>query len=266
MLATAIASLDEISGHRALLTLGAGGVGFKQLHIERNHPNTAIREAFIIIKGLLSGEEVSFEGKMFKTTKAKINFPTSRNIPMFIASRSPMNLELAGELADGVLLASYASTEQVAYAVEKVKAGAIKAKRNFEDIKLIAWVYTALSENSKEAINNVRPFVTQALLNTSPDMYPVMFKGDPGLQKFVETCKATGNTTLANEDRRFLTDDVIKQFSVAGTPQECVEKIKSINKLGVNTIWIRPFVAPFSEKDHEKVFIPFAEKVMPQIR
>ena len=264
MLATAIASLDEVSGHRALLTLGAGGVGFKQLHIERTHPNRAIREALIIIKGLLRGQEVNFEGKLFKTTKARINFPVNGDIPIYVATRSPMNLELAGELADGAVLASYASHEQVAYAVEKVKAGARKAKRNLSDIKLIAWVYTSISENANEAINNVRPFVTQALINTSPDMYPMIFKDFPGLQKFVETCRESGNISQANEDRRFLTDEVIKRFSVAGTTQDCVEKVRNISRLGVNTVWIRPFAAPFSEKDHEKVFIPFAEKVMPQ--
>jgi len=266
MLATAIASLDEVSGHRALLTLGAGGVGFKQLHLERKHPNTAIREALIIIKRLLRGEEVTFDGKLFKTTKAKINFPTKGDIPIFIATRSPKNLELAGELADGAVLASYASPEQVAYAVERVKIGATRGNRKLEDIKLIAWLYTSVSDNSKAAVENVRPFVTQALINTSPEMYPIIFKGFPGLQEFIESYKPSGISSRAYEDRKFLTDDVIRRFSVAGTPQECVEKIKSINKLGVNTFWIRPFAAPFSERDHEKVFIPFAEKVMSQFR
>jgi 5,10-methylenetetrahydromethanopterin reductase len=265
MLATAIASLDEVSGGRALLTLGSGGVGFKQLHLERKHPNTAIKEAFLTIKGLLEGREVSYEGKMFRTTGAKINFPTRKNLPMFIASRSPMNLELGGEIADGVLLASFASSAQISYAIDRVRAGAERAGRKLEDIRLIAWVYTSISDNSQQALDNVRPFVTQALINTSPEMYPKMFEGfPPEVQKFVEDCKATGDLNKANEDRKFLTNEVISRFSVAGTAEECAEKIKSIAKLGVNTIWIRPFSAPFSEKDHEKVFIPFAEKVMPE--
>lgn len=266
MLATAIASLDELSEQRALLTLGGGGVGFKQLHLERKHPNTAIREAFQIIRGLLNGDEVNFEGKMYRTTGAKINFPTRKDIPIFVASRSPMNLELGGELADGVLLASYASTEQIKYAIDKVKSGAKRTKRNFEDIKLIAWVYTSISENSRDALNNVRPFVTQALLNTSAEMYSKMFEGfSPEVQKFVEHCKATADLKAAYEDRKYLTDDVIQRFSVAGTPEECVEKINGIKKLGINTVWLRPFSSPFSERDHEKVFIPFAEKVIPRI-
>jgi 5,10-methylenetetrahydromethanopterin reductase len=265
MLATGIASLDELSDHRALLTLGSGGVGFKQLHLERKHPNAAIREAFLIIKALLQGNEVNYEGQMYKVSGAKINFPSRNDIPMFIASRSPMNLELGGEIADGVLLASFASEAQISYALEKVKAGAKKAKRDFKGIKLIAWVYTSISENSQQALDNVRPFVTQALVNTAVEMYPAMFDGFPReVRQFVEACKISGDLKKAYEDRRYLTDDVIKRFSVAGTTEECAEKIRSIAKLGVRTVWIRPFSAPFSERDHEKVFIPFAEKVMPE--
>lgn len=265
MLASAIASLDEVSGHRALLTLGSGGVGFKEMNLERKQPNIALREAFQIINGLLEGNEVNFEGKMYKVRGAKLNLETRKDIPIYIATRSPMNLELAGELADGVLLATYSTPAQISYAIEKVKAGATKAGRNLEDIKLIAWVYTSISEDSKTSLANVRPFVTQALINTSVDMYPAMFEGlRPEVQKFIESCKATGDLNRAYEDRKYLTDDVIQRFSLAGSADECVKKIKSMNQLGINTIWIRPFSAPFSERDHEKVFVPFAEKVISQ--
>jgi 5,10-methylenetetrahydromethanopterin reductase len=203
---------------------------------------------------------------MFNVTKAKLNFPCRRDIPMFIASRSPLNLELGGELADGVLLASYASTQQLRYAIEQVEKGARKANRTLRDLKLIAWVYTSVSEDSKQALDNVRPFVTQALINTSPEMYEKMFEGfRPEVRKFIEACKASGDLSKANQDRKFLTDEVIKRFSLAGTPEECVEKVRSISSLGVDTIWIRPFSAPFSEREHEKVIIPFADSVMPRV-
>src|SRR5207248_449195 len=52
MLAVAIASLDELSGGRAVLTLGAGGSGFTQMHLERKHVNEALREAILMIRAL----------------------------------------------------------------------------------------------------------------------------------------------------------------------------------------------------------------------
>ena len=266
MLATAIGSLDEVSGGRAILTLGVGGSGFEELHIAREHPNTAVKEAFHIIRGLLRGEEVTFKGKMFQVTKAKMNFECRKDIPMFIASRSPMNLELAGQVADGALLASYASEDQLRYAIKKVEAGARKSKRTLKDIKLIAWLYASISEDSSEAVANVRPFVTQALLNTSPEMYPVMFKGfKQDVASFILDCRRTGGKARANQDRKYLTDEVIRRFSVAGTSEECIEKLRGVAKLGIDTIWLRPFSAPFSESNHEKVIIPFADKVLPYV-
>jgi 5,10-methylenetetrahydromethanopterin reductase len=266
MLATAIGSLDEVSGGRAILTLGVGGSGFEELHIAREHPNTAVKEAFQIIRGLLKGEEVTFKGKMFQVTKAKMNFECRKDIPMFIASRSPMNLELAGQVADGALLASYASEDQLRYAIKKVEAGAKKSRRTLKDIKLIAWLYASISEDSSEAIANVRPFVTQALLNTSPEMYPMMFRGfKQDVASFILDCRKTGGKARANQDRRYLTDEVIRRFSVAGTSEECIEKLRGVAKLGIDTIWLRPFSAPFSESNHEKVIIPFADKVLPYV-
>jgi 5,10-methylenetetrahydromethanopterin reductase len=249
-----------------MLTLGVGGSGFEELHIAREHPNTAVKEAFHIIRGLLNGEEVTFKGEMFQVTKAKMNFECRKDIPMFIASRSPMNLELAGQVADGALLASYASEDQLRYAIKKVEAGAKKSGRTLKDIKLIAWLYASISENSSEAVANVRPFVTQALLNTSPEMYPVMFRGfEQDVTSFILDCRKTGDKKRANQDRKYLTDEVIRRFSVAGTPEECIEKLRGVAKLGIETIWLRPFSAPFSESNHEKVIIPFAEKVLPYV-
>ena len=266
MLATAIASLDEVSGGRAILTLGVGGSGFDELHIAREHPNIAVREAFQIVRGLLRGEEVTFKGKMFQVTKARMNLECRRDIPMFIASRSPMNLELAGEMADGALLASYASEEQLRYAIGRVEAGAKRSGRSLSDLKLIAWLYASISDDSATAVANVRPFVTQALLNTSPEMYPVMFRGfDQDVTSFVLDCRKTGGRSRANEDRKYLTDEVIRRFSVAGTPEECIEKLRAVAALGIDTIWLRPFSAPFSESDHERVIIPFAERVLPHV-
>ena len=68
---------------------------------------------------------------------------------------------------------------------------------------------------------------------------------------------------VAYKDRTYLTDDVIKRFSVAGTADDCTRKIREITSFGINEIWLRCFSAPRSEVEHEKVIVPFAEKVMP---
>src|SRR5262249_27719354 len=62
--AVAIASLDELSGGRAILGLGAGGSGFREMGIERKKPVTALREAIELIRRLLAGEGGDYPGEL----------------------------------------------------------------------------------------------------------------------------------------------------------------------------------------------------------
>jgi len=266
MLAVAIATLDELSDGRAVLSLGAGGSGFTEMHIERTQINRALRECITMVRSLLAGEAVTLDGRLFKLTDAKLRFEARSNIPIHLATRSPRNLELAGEIADGAIIATYVSKPQLEFAIERIGAGAEKAGRSLADVKLISWVYTSISDDGLQAVENVRPFVTQALVNTSPEAYPVILEGfDEALPQFLERCRGLGRAGLeeAYADRTHLTDDVIKRFSVAGTAEDCIAKVKEIEAMGIDEIWLRCFSAPRTEVEHEKVIVPFAERVMP---
>lgn len=269
MLALAIATLDELSGGRAVLSLGAGGSGFAQMHLERSHVNQALRETIVMIRALLRGEVVNFDGKVFKLTGAQLKLKVRPDIPIYLATRSPMNLELAGELADGALIATYVSKEQLGFAVDRVRAGAERAGRKLEDVKLISWVYTSISNDRQQAVENVRWFVTQALLNTSPEAYPSILQGfHQELPAALTRWRDMGREGIeaAYRDRTHMTDEVIMRFSVAGTADDCIRKIKELTSFGISEIWLRCFSAPRSEIEHEKVIVPFAQKVMPAFR
>jgi 5,10-methylenetetrahydromethanopterin reductase len=266
MLAVAIASLDELSGGRAVLSLGAGGSGFTEMHLERTQVNRALRECVTIVRSLLAGDTATFDGRLFQLTDAKLRFDVRPDIPIYIATRSPKNLELAGEIADGAVIATYVSKPQLEFAIERIRAGAEKAGRSMDDVKLISWVYTSISDDGRQAVDNVRPFVTQALVNTAPEAYPAILEGfDDALPAYLARCRDLGRAGLeeAYADRSHLTDEVIKRFSVAGTPEDCIAKVKEIEAFGIHDIWLRCFSAPRTEVEHEKVIVPFAEKVMP---
>src|SRR5262245_59257978 len=63
-IASAVATLDDMTGGRAVLGLGVGGHGLKQLGIEHRLPVAAMREAVAMIRGLLSGGEFAAQGKV----------------------------------------------------------------------------------------------------------------------------------------------------------------------------------------------------------
>ena len=113
--AVAVASLDELSGGRAILGLGAGGSGFREMGIERTKPVTALREAIELIRRLLAGEEVDYAGELVRFRRGALEFATRRDIPVVVVARGPRILELGGRVADGVMIASMASAAAVSW-------------------------------------------------------------------------------------------------------------------------------------------------------
>ena len=268
MLAVAIASLDELSGGRSVLSLGAGGSGFTEMHLERAQPNRALRECIEIVRSLLAGDSVTFDGRLFKLTDAKLRFDVRPDIPIYLATRSPMNLELAGELADGAMIATYVAKPQLEFAIERIRAGAVKAGRSMDDVKLISWVYTSISDDGREAVENVRWFVTQALVNTSPEAYPAILEGfSPELPGFLERCR---NPDVPAWRRRTPTGLISPITSSSGSrspgrPRTASRRSGRLQPLGsMRSGWC--FSAPRAEVEHEKVIVPFAEKVMPAFK
>src|SRR5512132_609645 len=76
--AMAIATLDEISGGRALLGIGAGISGFAELGVRRERPARAIREAITLIRRLLSGEEADLQGEVVRFNQGRLDFTPRR--------------------------------------------------------------------------------------------------------------------------------------------------------------------------------------------
>ncbi|MFH0848421.1 MAG: LLM class flavin-dependent oxidoreductase [archaeon] len=274
MTARAIASLDELTNGRAFWCLGVGGSEGEDFGAQVVSPNQALREATLISRKLWSGETVNFEGKVFKCVDHKLNWergwnPRPRpNIPIYIATRSPLNLQLAGEVADGAVIASYASKENIKYALELVKKGAEKAGRTLKDVELVSWIYTSIADTREKALENVKPFAVNAMYNTAPEMYEKFGISDKVVEYFLE-CRKTGarghRLDMKVIDKIMSYDDLSK-FSMAGTPSDCIKKVEELQDLGIGTIWIRPFAAPGSSVNVEQVIRPFGEKVIPKFK
>ena len=108
--AASVATLDELSDGRAVLGLGLGGAGFKELGIHKTLPVAALRESIGAIRRLWRGEEVTLDGKVISLSKGRLQFtPVRDRIPIVIATQGEQISRLSGELADGVLIANTVS-------------------------------------------------------------------------------------------------------------------------------------------------------------
>ena len=101
----AIATLDEISGQRAVLGMGAGVSGFRELGISAARSGVALREAVELVRRLLTGETVTYAGSTVRFDGGRLDFtPPRADIPVYIASQRSVGCRAAGRVADGAIM------------------------------------------------------------------------------------------------------------------------------------------------------------------
>jgi len=102
LIASTIMTIDEISDGRAVLGISAGDkITLESLGIKREKPLKYVREAVEVIRRLMSGKPVSYNGEVFKVN-GKMNF--SRFVPIYIGAQGEKMIRLALEIGDGILL------------------------------------------------------------------------------------------------------------------------------------------------------------------
>ncbi len=230
VIASAIASLDELNNHRTILGLGPGDeVTLRNLGVERAKPLRGMRESCEIIRKLWKREEVTYEGKVFSVAKAKLGFKVKRIPPIYLAAQGPMMTKLAGEIADGILInASHPKDYEVAK--KFIQEGIEKGGR--KDIDLCAYVSFSVDKKSEKAINEAKIVVAFIVAGSIP-----MILERHGIPKEqadqISTFLSKGKW---GEAIGAVTPEMTNAFCVAGTPDEVIERIQSLMGAGVTQL------------------------------
>jgi 5,10-methylenetetrahydromethanopterin reductase len=260
--AVAIASVDELSGGRAVLGLGAGGSGFREMGIERRKPVVALREMIELIRRLLAGEEVDYPGELVRFRKGALEFPTRRDVPIVVVARGPQILKLGGRIADGVMVASMASPEAVRWGLEHVERGIREAGRPPGAVERSSMVYASISDDGPAARWIVRRGIAAALLGSFPHYEFLAASGlavPPEMWALLEKREPDYPRLMAA-----IPDAFVDHLGLAGTPAECAAQITRLVAAGIRHVVLAPL--PVDELNVESVIVPFAEEVVPRVR
>ena len=154
------ASLDELSGGRFILGIGISHKvtveGMWGLHLVS--PVDAMREYLTIVRTSLRDRGCDFEGSHF-TARWRYSGPTNPGMPVMISALSPRMLELAGELADGVVLWMCTPRYIQEQVVPSVTAGRRKAGKPLEGFEIVAAVPVSLTEHRERGLGVFRQTV-----------------------------------------------------------------------------------------------------------
>ncbi|HZV52026.1 MAG TPA: LLM class flavin-dependent oxidoreductase [Candidatus Dormibacteraeota bacterium] len=239
LIAMAAATLAELAPGRVVVGLGAGGPGFPPLGVERRRPARALPEAVRIIRGLLAGGRVEFEGEILSFRGGNLEFP-STPLPVYVAARGPRMLAAAALVADGVIVAPFASARAVAHACGAVRRAAEAAGRAVP--RVIARVDVCIGRTRREAHEAVRYFVALPVWVSYPDW---RYLEALGLE-----LPAALRELVARRDYRdigraghLLPEEMFDHFAVAGSEDEIGERLGALLPL-VDGLIVHPVGSP----------------------
>ena len=240
---TTIATINEISKGRAVLGLGSGASSLFERHeMKRPHPaSLAIREVVEILRPFLKGERFSYKGKIHSFMNVDLDFET-RPIPIYIAARGPRLLKLAGEIADGVIIGSLVSEEGCQYAIDQIHEGLRKSGRKREDIQIIMWAYTAISDELDHARRLVEKLVVSSMWSSKRILKKLGIKRDVWnpIEKSMEEGFKKGFPAekIYENAASMLNDELIDAWSFIGNAEVLVERASNLFKNGINELAI----------------------------
>ena len=233
--AVAAATVDEISEGRMILGIGAGDRPLLALGL-RPARLASLRAAIDGIRALWAGDDVTMEDAGFALRDAHLRFGARPDIPIYISASGPKTLELAGEIADGVILLVGLFPEALAWAIDHVERGASKAGRPRPHVAVFA--YGAIDDDRSKGLEAAR-----SIAAWFPQTAPVICELAglaPDLIDDVRERYQGGEFQEAEHAAKLLPDEFVRMVALAGDADDARGRIDAVAAAGADSIHVFP--------------------------
>lgn len=226
-IARAAASVDEVSGRRFKLGLGTANVAnvLTPLGLPLERPVGRIRDAMHIVRALLRGEKVEFESPDDVLHGIQLEFePVRAEIPIYLGTRAPQMLALAGELADGVLIESLFNRDGFAYVFDRIDHGAARSGRDLATLDAVSWQMVQVTDDADAAIAAQKPWLARTIqVGPVPALERIGI--DPEVIRTV-----LGHLEAGDRDAAVaaVTDETVLCTMIIGTPEQVAERVDGV--------------------------------------
>jgi 5,10-methylenetetrahydromethanopterin reductase len=261
--ARAIATLDEITGGRANLGIGAGNR--RELLLPMGHEQTAAaqrcKEMAQIVRGLLRGETVRYRSEYVVADGIRLEWtPPRPNLPIYIAGRGALTLAGAGEVADGAVVGALVSPEGLDYAFSAVERGAQRAGRSMDEIKMVSWITCLVVDDMSAIIDRVKSSVAHVIAGAPRSLLTALGLED----EYIDALKATYAEGGPGGAARHVTEREIDMLTVVGDADKVGAKIEQLAARGVDQVGI--LLTQPEVEDNIAVIDRIARDIIPRFR
>jgi alkanesulfonate monooxygenase SsuD/methylene tetrahydromethanopterin reductase-like flavin-dependent oxidoreductase (luciferase family) len=145
-----VATLHRMFPGRPILAVGHGVLDWMaQVGARVESPMSLLREYVTALRALLAGEQVHRRDRYVQLDRVSLDWPPESPAPILVGAVGPRTLALSGELADGTILTSGTSPEQVRQKVELIDAGREVAGRT-DHHHVVVFAHAATGPDSTE--------------------------------------------------------------------------------------------------------------------
>ena len=265
--AMAIATLAEIAGGRAVLGIGAGVSGFRELGIDAGRSAVAIREAVELIQRLLAGETVTVKGEQISFHDGRLDFaPSRRAVPIYVASQRAAGCRVAGRVAEGAIMQGCVAEPLVRFFRETVHEGARRAGRDPRGIELVARINVCVADDRRAARDVMRPTIVRSLCAQRPDFFTFTTAGlslPRGLRDKVLALPYTHDPTPLKALAPEVPDEFVDAVTLAGPPEDVTRGVARLAREGITQLMVFPLAV---DGRIETTIERFQREVMPRVR
>lgn len=240
--ASAIASLDELSGGRAFLGIGAGGsLTLDPIGLERRRPLAAVRDVIAIARQLFSGATVDHDGPTATLRSATIGYGR-RDIEIWLAGRGPKMLALGAEVADGVML-DFIYKPSLADYVNRVRGtGPTRI------------CYSTAIVSDDDDLEFVRPHMTYRLVDAPQPVKDALGLRDADVAR-IRSAMSRGLQAAAVHVR----DEWVEPFIIRGSTADCAAEIAAV----CDDLRIDEFLVPMFEMPDQHRYLRTVATALP---
>ncbi|MGH7389598.1 MAG: LLM class flavin-dependent oxidoreductase [Candidatus Rokuibacteriota bacterium] len=258
--AAAIASVDRLAPGRAVLGIGVGHSGTRNLGAP-SLPAGQLAEGVAFIKELLRGRPASYRG-------GAAHLPwVTRPSPVFLAASHPRSLRAAGATADGVFINYGLAADNVTESEGTVARAAREAGRTPGEVE--TWQIACLDcsedgEASRRKIGAILAFVSAYVMgggDLARRGVPPPYR-EPLLELRRRYSTRPGEADAALVARLGLFDYLSRRLAVCGTPEECLAQVRAARAAGVQRLMLTVSLAA----DPVGTVRLFGERVLPAVR
>jgi 5,10-methylenetetrahydromethanopterin reductase len=244
LLAATFLTLDDLAPNRIICGIGAWWDPLaKNVGIERRKPLSAMRETVTVLRRLLNLERVTFDGDFIHVNGIELDVVhgrrEARQVPIMIGATGDQMMELAGEVADGVVLNYCVPPEHNDHALELLENGAKKSGRRLEEIDRPQLIVCSVDEDHDAAIEASKMLLCQYLAQQ-----PHIAKASGVSQEVVAEIQSILGWPATKEQihkaKHLVPDELVLRITASGTPSEACDKVKEYIKRGCTSPILYP--------------------------